>query len=72
MGPNSHPTAKMYAQIHRLLTLYSLVQPPKGSNVSGVGNLKSLVTAQDLVAESSVPLPNSERKQQVQAMSFRR
>lgn len=42
----------MYAQVHRLLSLYSLVQPPKGSNVSGVGNLKCLVTAEDLVAES--------------------
>ncbi|KAK3926243.1 Transposable element P transposase [Frankliniella fusca] len=52
MGPNNHPNAKSYAQIHRLQSIYSLVQPPKGSNVSGVENLKSLMSVDDLIAQA--------------------
>lgn len=52
MGPSNHPNAKTYAEVHRLLSIYSLVQPPKGSNVSGVENLKSLMSVDDLIAKA--------------------
>ncbi|KAE8738767.1 hypothetical protein FOCC_FOCC015749, partial [Frankliniella occidentalis] len=33
-GPDSNPTPMKFAQIHRLLSIYSLVKPPPGTNVS--------------------------------------
>lgn len=42
-APNPHPDAKLFVQLYRLLSVYSLVSPPKGSNVSGVGNVEALV-----------------------------
>ncbi|KAK3928702.1 DNA transposase [Frankliniella fusca] len=59
-GPDSHPNPKLFAQIHRLLTVYSLVQPPPGSNVSGVLNMNTLLSAEDLIEASQ-----KERKQKI-------
>lgn len=50
-GPNPHPDAKLFAQLYRLLAMYSLVSPPKGSNVQGVGNVEALLNSKDQVAE---------------------
>ncbi|KAE8739250.1 hypothetical protein FOCC_FOCC015248 [Frankliniella occidentalis] len=59
-GPDSHPTPMKFAQIHRLLSIYSLVQPPPGSNVSGVKNVQTLLTAEDLIGQSE-----AERKEKI-------
>ncbi|KAK3932944.1 T-box protein VegT [Frankliniella fusca] len=50
-APNPHPDAKLFAQLYRLLSVYSLVSPPKGSNVSGVSNVEALVNAKDTAGE---------------------
>jgi hypothetical protein len=49
-GPNNHPNPRLFAQLHRLLSVYSLIQPPKNSNVSGVENLNALMSGEDLIA----------------------
>lgn len=46
-APNPHPDPKLFAQLFRLLCMYSLVSPAKGSNVSGVDNVQSLLSADD-------------------------
>ncbi|KAK3925701.1 F-box protein [Frankliniella fusca] len=35
---NPHPDGKLIAQLYRLISVYSLVSPPKGSNLSEVSN----------------------------------
>ena len=42
---NSSPESGQIAQIFRLLSLYSLIKPPKGSNVSGGSMLEALIIA---------------------------
>ncbi|KAE9522727.1 hypothetical protein AGLY_016874 [Aphis glycines] len=34
-GANQHPDPLQFKQIYRLLSCYSLIKPPKGSNISG-------------------------------------
>ncbi|KAK3909675.1 Myocardin [Frankliniella fusca] len=46
-APNPHPDQKLFAQLHRLLAVYSLISPAKKSNVSGVGNVQALMKAND-------------------------
>ncbi|KAE8743485.1 hypothetical protein FOCC_FOCC010908 [Frankliniella occidentalis] len=46
-APNPHPDPKLFAQLHRLLAVYSLISPAKKSNVSGVENVKALMDATD-------------------------
>ncbi|KAK3911166.1 Adenylate kinase [Frankliniella fusca] len=50
-APNPHPHAKLFAQLHRLLSVYSLVSPPKRSNVSGVSNVEPLINAKYTAGE---------------------
>lgn len=50
-APNPHPDPKLFAQLYRLLSMYSLVSPPKGSNVGGVSNVDALLNATDQVGE---------------------
>lgn len=47
-GGSTHPESTQFIQIFRLLSLYSLVKPPKGSNVSGADMLQSLLNVKDL------------------------
>ena len=35
-GSHDHPDAILFLQVYHLLSFYSLVKPPKGSNVEGV------------------------------------
>jgi len=52
-GPNTHPTPTVFIQLFRILSLYSLVKPPKGSNVSGVDNLINLINAEDVAGAAA-------------------
>ena len=47
-GSNTHPDPQQYIQVFRLLTVASLVKPPRGSNVTGGENLKALLSLEDL------------------------
>ncbi|XP_046588362.1 uncharacterized protein LOC124293088 isoform X3 [Neodiprion lecontei] len=40
-GGNDHPDPKMFAQVYRLASSFSLIRPPRGCNVSGTDLLKS-------------------------------
>ncbi|XP_074112437.1 uncharacterized protein LOC141536088 isoform X2 [Cotesia typhae] len=42
-GGNDHPDPKMFAQVYRLASTFSLIRPPKGCNVSGENLLRSLI-----------------------------
>lgn len=42
-GSNQHPDPRQFVQIYRLLSCYSLIKPPRGSNVSGGDILKALL-----------------------------
>ena len=46
-GNNDHPDPLMFILIFRLMSVYSLVKPPKGSNITGGDLLKSLVFMKD-------------------------
>lgn len=42
-GSNQNPDPQQFIQVYRLLSCYSLIKPPRGSNVSGGEILKSLI-----------------------------
>ena len=46
-GQNTHPEPKVFAQLFRLLSLYSLVKPTKGSNITGGEMLQTLLDLKD-------------------------
>lgn len=60
-GPNTHPEPRVFAQLFRLLSIYSLVKPLKGSNITGGEMLTTLLNLDDLQSKS-----NEERKQQLE------
>lgn len=43
----------MFIEVYRLLTTYSLVKPPRGSNVTGGDLLGSLLKLKDIVGEKN-------------------
>lgn len=45
-GSNQHPDPKQFIQVYRLLSCFSLIKPPKGSNITGGEKLKSLINIQ--------------------------
>ncbi|KAK3910739.1 LOW QUALITY PROTEIN: Transposable element P transposase [Frankliniella fusca] len=47
-GSSDHPDPKMFMEVYRLLTTYSLVKPPRGSNVTGGDLLGSLLKLKDI------------------------
>ncbi|KAK3911874.1 hypothetical protein KUF71_004554, partial [Frankliniella fusca] len=47
-GANTHPEPWVFAQLFRLLSIYSLVKPIKGSNMTGGEIIGSLFTLKDL------------------------
>lgn len=47
-GSNDHPDSVLFVQIFKLICTYSLVKPPKGSNVTGGELLSSLFSIKDL------------------------
>ncbi|KAL5239084.1 hypothetical protein ACI65C_006494 [Semiaphis heraclei] len=52
-GSNDHPDSVLYIQMFRLISTYSLVKPPKGSNVSGGEMLETLMTLEDVTENVS-------------------
>ncbi|KAK3931425.1 Transposable element P transposase [Frankliniella fusca] len=52
-GSGSHPDPLLFIQLYRLLSLYSLVKPPRGSNVSGGELFNALVQLKDLEKDGS-------------------
>lgn len=48
-GSNDHPDPIMFTQVFRLLCCYSLVKPPKGSNVSSTELLKTLIQKKEFM-----------------------
>lgn len=57
-GGSTHPESTQFIQLFRLLSLYSLVKPPKGSNVAGADMLQSLLNVKDIHSLTKI-----ERKQ---------
>lgn len=50
-GSNDHPDSSLFIQMYRLVSTYSLVKPPKGSNVSGGELVDVLLKIKDLKNE---------------------
>lgn len=46
-GSNDHPDPLLFAQVFRLMSFYSLVKPPKGSNVEKETIYNALISIQD-------------------------
>lgn len=49
---NDHPDSLLFVQVYRLLSFYSLVKPPKGSNVQGAEIFETLLQSKDVACES--------------------
>ncbi|XP_024876439.1 uncharacterized protein LOC112457536, partial [Temnothorax curvispinosus] len=47
-GSNEHPDSTLFVQMYRLVSTYSLVKPPKGSNISGADTVNVLLSIKDL------------------------
>lgn len=54
-GPDGTPDPTTCAQLYRLLSVYSLVKPPKeiNTNVRGADNIKALMSAHDPVGDAT-------------------
>lgn len=50
-GGNSHPEPRVFAQLFRLLSVYSLVKPIRGSNITGGEMVTTLLNLEDLNSE---------------------
>ncbi|KAK3926592.1 Transposable element P transposase [Frankliniella fusca] len=50
-GANQHPDPRMFVNVYRLLMTYSLVKPPRGSNVFGGEVMDALLSLKDLKRE---------------------
>jgi len=61
-GSSNHPDPKMFIQVYRLLTAYSLIKPPRGSNVSGSEMLETLLSLEDLEEEDTQKRKELEEK----------
>ena len=49
-GSNDHSDSALFILMYKLVSTYSLVKPPKGSNVSGGEILKVLIDIKDIKA----------------------
>ncbi|KAK3907771.1 Transposable element P transposase [Frankliniella fusca] len=50
-GCNTHPDPVQFIQIYRLLSVASLVKPPRGSNITGAEMLQSLLSTHDVMSD---------------------
>lgn len=53
-GANHHPDPAQFIQIFRLLSVGSLIKPPRGSNITKAEMLQSLLDVKDLFEEEKV------------------
>lgn len=47
-GSNDHPDSQLFIQMYRLISMYSLVKPPKGCNVSTEEIMNVLINIKDI------------------------
>lgn len=47
-GSNDHPDSILFIQLFKLISTYSLVKPPKGSNINGGEMLETLMNLDDI------------------------
>ena len=47
-GSNDHPDSALFIQMYKLVSTYSLIKPPKGSNVSSNDVMKVLINIKDI------------------------
>lgn len=52
-GSNDHPDAILFGHMFRLMSTYSLIKPPKGSNVTGAEMLSALLTVDNISKETT-------------------
>lgn len=53
-GDNQHPDPQQFIQVFRLLSVASLIKPPRGSNVSGGEMLQTLTSLTDILHEENL------------------
>ncbi|KAK3929706.1 Transposable element P transposase, partial [Frankliniella fusca] len=51
-GGNTHPEPRVFAQLFRLLSVYSLVKPMRGSNITGGNMVTTLLNLDDLKSKT--------------------
>ncbi|KAE8745955.1 hypothetical protein FOCC_FOCC007316 [Frankliniella occidentalis] len=51
-GRNTHPEPRVFAQLFRLLSIYSLVKPCRGSNITGGEMVTALFSLEDMKAKT--------------------
>ncbi|KAK3931275.1 Transposable element P transposase [Frankliniella fusca] len=61
-GAHTHPEPKVFAQLYRLLSIYSLVKPVRGSNITGGEMLSTLLDLTDLKEQTG-----AERKRELES-----
>ncbi|CAD6236685.1 GSCOCG00008236001-RA-CDS [Cotesia congregata] len=54
-GANDHPTPQQFGQVFRLYCCNTMIKPPKGSNVTGVELLQTLMKTEDSLKMSRQP-----------------
>lgn len=54
-GSNDHPTPQQFGQVFRLYCCNAMIKPPKGSNVTGVELLQTLMKTEDTLETSHEP-----------------
>ncbi|XP_044585064.1 uncharacterized protein LOC123265405 [Cotesia glomerata] len=54
-GANDHPTPQQFGQVFRLYCCNAMIKPPKGSNVTGVELLQTLMKTKDSLEMSRHP-----------------
>lgn len=54
-GSNDHPTPQQFGQVFRLYCCNAMIKPPKGSNVTGVELLQTLMKTKDTLETSHEP-----------------
>jgi hypothetical protein len=61
-GLNNHPTSSNFANLYRLMSTYSLIKPPKGSNVSGGKILETILEANDIIGDGRTNNQNKSKE----------
>lgn len=55
LGGNDHPDPETFLRLARLLSSYSLIKPPRNSNVSGTELLEVLMQSKESLTEARKP-----------------
>ncbi|KAK3907199.1 Transposable element P transposase [Frankliniella fusca] len=52
-GAGAHPSPTQFIQVYRLLSVGSLIKPPRGTNITGAEMLDSLLKVEDIIDEEN-------------------